>query len=804
MSKTPRTRAQRPAPAPPSAPAPPEPQKPPGAEVTHDASPAPQGRRRAKKATEALSALVSGLRPAPTPAQPAHPSQPSQPSQPTQPAPRRAERCAALIERLCAGLVEREEPVTLALLATLAGESVFLLGPPGTAKSLISRRLACALKRDEGGPTQEFHYLMGRFSTPEELFGPISVRGLKDDRYERKVEGYLPSAHVAFLDELWKASPSIQNALLTAVNERVFRNGAQELKMPLRALVAASNELPAPGKGLEALWDRFLVRAWVGGVRGAAGWLEVLCAQDDPYEDPLAARPELKVTLSELDEWRREARAVEVPDGVRALLVSLRVGVDELARREREQGRALYVSDRRWRKLVGLLKSSAYLSDRRALSAVDVALAPWCLWEHPEQLAPLQELTRKMLGDAAFGVDLMWQGLFERAERLYELVRDSRERKRAAENERPWSPHYGQDFYTELERLKERASARLALLKRRAESLAAGSVFLPPSAREPLVWGARVAAGALCYLIEELDLLAQRARAPRAWLPPESPFTPPRQPSREVHTEPARYWRGTLLNEPLARGEHLATLELCYCPPGEGVMGTNTRDPESHYFEGPRHTVRVTRGLWVGVTPVTHAQYLAVMGYTTANLKRLNTPVTRVSWFDAVRFCNELSEQRGLTPVYALSVSGYDWSRPTVAINTDADGYRLLTEAEWERCARAEGEGELELAGGEPAGGTLGPRVVKQGRPNRWGLYDMSGNVGEWCNDVCDIEEDAYAPQGGLRVDPLAHLEQPSTRVVRGGRSGGDSNTGAVWARDFHEPNESLRFIGLRVARLAR
>jgi MoxR-like ATPase len=125
----------------------------------------------------------------------------------------------ASILDLQAGLLERETEVRLLLLAALCGEHLLLLGPPGTAKSELSRRLS----KLTGG--KYFERLLTRFSVPEELFGPLSMRGLENDLYVRQLEGYLPTAEVAFIDEIFKANSAILNALLTLLNERLFDNG---------------------------------------------------------------------------------------------------------------------------------------------------------------------------------------------------------------------------------------------------------------------------------------------------------------------------------------------------------------------------------------------------------------------------------------------------------------------------------------------------------------------------------------------------------------------------------------------------
>ncbi len=307
----------------------------------------------------------------------------------------RPRRVRALLEATESGVEERHEAIRLAFLAGVAGESIFFLGPPGVAKSLVARRIKHAFK-----DARSFEYLMGRFSTPEEIFGPISIQRLKnDDTYERITTNYLPEADIVFLDEIWKASPPIQNALLTALNERTFRNGGRELRLPMKTLLAAANELPENDATVQAFWDRFLMRLELTPVQDDEAFRRMIVNVEDEYRDPVPA--ELKVTPEEYDEWQREITAVTVPESVLAALSYLRHRLDAVNIDLEEKGETpLYVSDRRWKKTVRVLRASAFLNGRDHVDTLDLLLLHHCMWNTRAQRRIVRELVEEALHHA--------------------------------------------------------------------------------------------------------------------------------------------------------------------------------------------------------------------------------------------------------------------------------------------------------------------------------------------------------------------------------------------------------------------
>lgn len=290
----------------------------------------------------------------------------------------------SLLKTLTQGLWEKNHIMALALLGSVAGESTFLLGPPGTAKSMVARRLKCAFDN-----ARCFEYLMSRFSTPDEVFGPVSIARLKnDDVYERRTEGYLPDATVVFLDEIWKAGPAIQNALLTVINEKIYRNGTETLRVPTEALIAASNELPAEGEGLEAIWDRFLIRAVSNCISSEATFYKMLT--DEAPEEPVVSKKYI-IDAETLAEWRREAKEVVIPENILHTITAIRKALLAAGKVEGMTDADFYVSDRRWRKLAGLLKMSAYLNDRTEVDLSDLLLLNHAIWNRTECIPAVVE-----------------------------------------------------------------------------------------------------------------------------------------------------------------------------------------------------------------------------------------------------------------------------------------------------------------------------------------------------------------------------------------------------------------------------
>lgn len=287
---------------------------------------------------------------------------------------RTIDRLGRLAKELKRQLYRRDDAVDVLVLGAVCHEHVLLLGPPGTAKSDLLGRFA------EQIDAPRFHYLLTRFTEPAEIFGPLDLPAFQEGRYHVRTEGMLPSASIAFLDEVFQGGSAILNTLLGLVNERIFHNGAARQRVPLLTLVGASNDLP-DDPTLRAFADRFALRVLVDP------------APDDGLSELLDRGWELE--LERLAAAKREERgesATVLPmlkeAAVRALhahiaeikLAAVRPHYEQILRDVRAEG--IELSDRRIVKGLKLIAGAALVAGRAEAAPADL----WPLrhvWSRP-------------------------------------------------------------------------------------------------------------------------------------------------------------------------------------------------------------------------------------------------------------------------------------------------------------------------------------------------------------------------------------------------------------------------------------
>ena len=270
-------------------------------------------------------------------------------------------------------LLERETAVEAAILALLTREHLLLLGPPGTAKSLLVRSIC-----ERVDSTIYFERLLTRFSTPEELFGPLSLAALEQDQYKRITSGTIVESHIVFLDEVFKANSAILNSLLTLINERVYHESGQALPVPLLSLFGASNETPGED-GLGALYDRFLLRVTVP-----------YLADDDSMRrllDLSPAPPTATFSLDELLEAQRHVDNLSMSSNTVEAIIAIKHGLEE---------DGIAASDRRWRACAHLIRAKAWLEGENETSSDHCEILHHALWSEPSQIRVVERVVSKV------------------------------------------------------------------------------------------------------------------------------------------------------------------------------------------------------------------------------------------------------------------------------------------------------------------------------------------------------------------------------------------------------------------------
>lgn len=299
---------------------------------------------------------------------------------------------------------ERKDVIRGLLVGLLSRQHVLLLGPPGTGKSDLVENLC---SRFQGA---YFRWLITRYTVPEEIFGPVSLKALEQDKHMRITTNKLPEANIAFLDEVWKGSSSILNALLTIMNERLFFNDGAPVRVPLEMVVGASNELPEDREELGALWDRFLLRYVVDYIKSPM-----------TFQVYLSGRKPTTMTTITKEELAQAQAEVEQVDAHKTYpqIGNLRQKMNDLN---------IPVSDRRWKQLLGIIKAHAWLEGRAVATDDDLAILAPALWQEPNQIAQVRQAIMAL----ANPLDMEAQDLLDQATEIFQAAMQAGEDKATA------------------------------------------------------------------------------------------------------------------------------------------------------------------------------------------------------------------------------------------------------------------------------------------------------------------------------------------------------------------------------------
>ena len=342
------------------------------------------------------------------------------------------EKLKRIREELRQTFLERAELIDGALAALLSSNHVLIIGPPGTAKSMLADQLC---RRIDGA--DYFQWLLTRFTTPEEIFGAVSLKALEQDDYRRVTTHKLPEAHIAFLDEIFKANSSILNALLTLINERLFHNGKDIARVPLLTLFGASNELPEEEE-LTALYDRFLLRFVVNYIAEDFRFLRMLESQMQAQRTSLS--------FTELTAMQKQVRDVSVPSHVYRSVADIRRELNK---------KNIQASDRRYRQSISLLQAHAFLEGDKEVHEKNLFFLEHALWRDPGEHEQVRSTIRELL----VGYE----------EEITELLYESREIKDSAQ--RPWETSDERaraliEFHTKLRNILAKVDQILAKARR--------------------------------------------------------------------------------------------------------------------------------------------------------------------------------------------------------------------------------------------------------------------------------------------------------------------------------------------------
>jgi len=286
--------------------------------------------------------------------------------------------------------IQRDDEIDLVLTGIVANEHVLFVGSPGVAKSRVLENVLSWVS-----DAKQFNLQLHKHTPPEELFGTLDMNAFRESRYKRNTTGYLPEATHAFVDEIWKCSAASLGTLLKLFNERIFRNDAKDIKVPLRCVVSASNEYPKPEDNLGALFDRYVIRKGVKAISSAKGRAEYI--DRTITGDTFTPKFTTSITVAELDQATAEAKALPfgagVVDAYKQILANL-------------AGEGIITSDRRNGKAIAVVRAYSYIQGH-------------VLWDDPQEQP---QKVAQVVGKVANPVGLLVNGYLLEIEQICQGV----------------------------------------------------------------------------------------------------------------------------------------------------------------------------------------------------------------------------------------------------------------------------------------------------------------------------------------------------------------------------------------------
>lgn len=299
------------------------------------------------------------------------------------------DRFGALERALGLELVERTEEIHCALLALVAGKTLFLVGEPGIAKSMLARRIHAYIL---GG--EFFDLDLDKFTTAEDLFGPRDLGAMRAGRWERVVEGSILTAHWAMLDEFFEASSAVLKTLLRILNERTYRNGTEIVSSPLTTVICASNVVPTESR-LMPLYDRLLIRRQLSHIRDHTEFGRMLGIEPVEHPEPV-------LRWADVEEAQAAAAKLPVAEATIRAVVDIRRNLAE---------EHILPSDRRFHEAIAVVRAAAWLDGDDCARPEHL----WCLrdicWHDPAQISTVNRVVDEVLEPILSGMDRLMRDI---------------------------------------------------------------------------------------------------------------------------------------------------------------------------------------------------------------------------------------------------------------------------------------------------------------------------------------------------------------------------------------------------------